>query len=99
MDLALKLQEDTDRQKVQVEAALELMEEGAVREKKRRCLGVLVMFCDNLLREPRARGFRRIRLRNPQFQADVATVPGAGACRLAAAAALPHGRRLVVQAG
>jgi hypothetical protein len=49
----------------------------APREQKRKCLGVLVMFCENLLREPRSRNFRKVRMRNERFAADVLSVDGA----------------------
>ena len=31
-----------------------------VAQARRKCLGVLVMFCDNILKQPRARDFRKV---------------------------------------
>ncbi len=78
MDLAIKLQADCEAQMEALHAALARMGEANVpREQKRKCLGVLVMFCENLLREPRSRNFRKVRMRNERFAADVLSVDGA----------------------
>ena len=59
------------------EALARMGEANVPREQKRKCLGVLVMFCENLLREPRSRNFRKVRMRNERFAADVLSVDGA----------------------
>ena len=78
MDLAIKLQADCEAQMAALqEALLRMRDANAPREQKRKCLGVLVMFCENLLREPRSRNFRKVRMRNERFAADVLSVDGA----------------------
>jgi hypothetical protein len=81
MDLAIQLQADEERMAVAVRGALASVQAGVQtpREQRRKALGVITMFIDNIVTQPRSRMYRKIRLRNERFAQDVLAVEGARA--------------------